>query len=225
VLRELARDRDKLEKETILRMTRSKILLGSRRVKRDGGDPSIGDDKEDWHLQDDLLLPSDVVIVDDTNAYQLFGDRIFFAPQDDILESTHYALECFRTYMHYPLLLELYFLLGSSHLSSLITEDYRTSSELPDSNFGDGIRHLILDRLPLFLHKQSPSRIKLSSDWLNNENNFIVKVFENISVIKSLRHGDIHESTSYDTSAIAKQVDSGRIELWLAGNKEPKMHE
>jgi len=106
-----------------------------------------------------------------------------------------------------------------------VREDYRTSRELPDSEIAVEIRHLILDRLPLFLHKQSSSRTKLSSDWLNNKNNFIVKAFEKISVIKSLHHGDIHESTSYDTSAIAKQEGSGPIELLLSGNEQLKMHE
>jgi len=106
-----------------------------------------------------------------------------------------------------------------------VREDYRTSRELPDSEIAVEIRHLILDRLPLFLYKQSTSRTKLSSDWLNNENNVIVKVFEKISVTKSLHHGDIHESTSYDTSAIAKQEDSGPIELLLAGEEQLEMHE
>jgi hypothetical protein len=78
-------------------MTCSKILLGSRRVKRSGGNASIGGDKDDWYLQDELLEANEVVIVDDTNAYQLFGDRIFCAPQDDIIESTQssaFGLPC-----------------------------------------------------------------------------------------------------------------------------------
>jgi hypothetical protein len=75
-------ERDRLENGTILRMTRSKMLLGSCRVKRGGGG------KDDWYLQDQLLQPGEVVIVDDAHAYQLFGDRIFCAPQDDIIEST-----------------------------------------------------------------------------------------------------------------------------------------
>jgi hypothetical protein len=58
------------------------MFLGFRRVKRGGGNTSIGGDK------DELLQPSEVVIIDDTNAYQLFYDRIFCAPQDDIIEST-----------------------------------------------------------------------------------------------------------------------------------------
>jgi Protein of unknown function (DUF3684) len=100
-LRELALEKDKLEKGTILRMTRSKILLGSRRMKR-GDNASIGGDIDDWYLHDELLRPSEVVIVDDTNAYQLFGDRIFCAPQDDVIESTQsgvFGIPCI-TYCH-----------------------------------------------------------------------------------------------------------------------------
>jgi Protein of unknown function (DUF3684) len=86
-----------LEKGTILRMKQSKILLGSPRVKRGGGNGSIGGYKDDLYLQDNLLRPSEVVIVDDASAYQLFGDRIFCAPQDDILEGTQsniFGLAC-----------------------------------------------------------------------------------------------------------------------------------
>jgi hypothetical protein len=64
----------------------SNVLLGSRRVKKDGGKASIEGGKDDWDFQDDLLQPNKVAIADDTNAYQLFGDRIFCAPQEDILE-------------------------------------------------------------------------------------------------------------------------------------------
>jgi hypothetical protein len=77
--------KSKIEKETILCMRRSKILLGSRRVKSCGGDATIGGDEDD---QDDLLQPSEVVIVDDTNAHELFGDCIFCAPQVDTIEGT-----------------------------------------------------------------------------------------------------------------------------------------
>lgn len=55
--------------------------------------------------------------------------------------------------------------------------------------------------------------------------NFIVTVFEKLSVTKSLHHGDIHESTSYETSVIAKRKGSGPIELWLAESKRPKLYE
>ena len=80
-------------------MKRSNVLLGSRRVKNDVGKTSSEGDEDEWDLQDDLLQPSKVAIADDTNAYQLFGDRIFCAPQEDILEGT--LVEFFRSFVHY----------------------------------------------------------------------------------------------------------------------------
>ena len=53
-------------------------------MKRGSGNASLGGDKEDWFPQDELLQPSEVVIVDDIDAYQLFGDHIFCAPQSKL---------------------------------------------------------------------------------------------------------------------------------------------
>lgn len=78
-------------------MGRSNMFLGSRRVKRGGSNASIEGDKDDWYLQNELLRPGDVVIVDDTKTYQRFSDRIFCAPQDDTIEGTQssvFGLSC-----------------------------------------------------------------------------------------------------------------------------------
>ena len=69
-------------------MTQSKILLGYPRVRGGGGNASIGGDKDDSYLRDKLLQSGEVVIVDDTDAYLCFGDRIFCAPQEDGIEGT-----------------------------------------------------------------------------------------------------------------------------------------
>jgi hypothetical protein len=45
-------------------------------------------DEEEWEIIYDLKRPSEIVIADDTNAYQAFGDSLFAAPQEDILEGT-----------------------------------------------------------------------------------------------------------------------------------------
>ncbi len=93
-LRNLAVNRRHLDVEITSRMKGSNVLLGTRRMKKDGG-KALGEGNQDyWDLQDDLLQPSKVAIVDDTNAYRLFGDRIFCAPQEDILEGT--LVEKFR---------------------------------------------------------------------------------------------------------------------------------
>ncbi len=75
-------------------LKRSAVLLGSRRVRKNKPAPSkkqpddfAGDlEEEDWEYQYDLLTPDKVVIADETHAYQLFGDVIFTAPQEDLLE-------------------------------------------------------------------------------------------------------------------------------------------
>ena len=63
-------------------MKKSKILLGTLRKTSSSGD--LDDDEKD--LQYDLKRPDQIVIADDNNALQNFGDALFTAPQEDILE-------------------------------------------------------------------------------------------------------------------------------------------
>ena len=123
------------------------------------------------------------------------------------------------------LLLELYLSLGSPRLSTLVKENYETSREEPYSKIGPDTRHLILERLPLFLHEHPQSRTKVSFNWLNEEKNFIVKVFGKLLVTKSLHLGDIRNSEKHEASAVAKREGRGPIELWLAGNTQVDMYE
>ena len=95
-LRNLAVNWERLSTETILLMRRSNIVLGSRRVKKSNDKASSEGDEDEWDLQDELLQAKQVVIVDDTNAYQLFGDRIFCAPQENMLEGTQSTSSVFH---------------------------------------------------------------------------------------------------------------------------------
>lgn len=204
-------------------MKRSNVLLGSRRLKKTGDKPLGEGDEDDWDYQDDLLLPNKVAVADDNNAYRLFGDRIFCAPQEDILEGTSSSYFCLSCVSY--LSSELYIFLGCPRLSSLVREDYKTSGELPHSKIGPDTRHLILERLPLFLHELPQSRTKVAFNWLNEDKNFVVKVFGRLSITKSLHHGDIRHSESHEASAVAKREGRGPIELWLAGNTQVEMYE
>ena len=71
-------------------LKRSPFLLGIKRArKKKRSDVKASEDildDEEWDLQYDLLRPDQIVIVDDTNAYQFFGDSLFSAPQEDIIE-------------------------------------------------------------------------------------------------------------------------------------------
>lgn len=78
-----------LSTSAIARMKVSPILLGFRRQRKSRKESSkvIDLDEEDWELLHDLRKPLDIVIADDTNAYQMFGESIYTAPQEDLLES------------------------------------------------------------------------------------------------------------------------------------------
>ena len=68
-------------------MKRTPLLLGMRRKKRNvkTQDQDI-EEEEGWDYEYDLLRADRVIIADDTNGYQLFGDKVFTCPQEDLLE-------------------------------------------------------------------------------------------------------------------------------------------
>ncbi|KAI0646791.1 hypothetical protein C8Q79DRAFT_956470 [Trametes meyenii] len=213
-LRNIAVNRRLVSSGTMTRLKRAAVLLGSRRVRKEkaGSSKKAGDDlageleEEDWEYQYDLLAPDKVVVADDTNAYQLFGDVIFTAPQEDLLEAFYMELGCRR-------------------LSGLVREDYQTRSEVVGSRKAAETRALILERLPLFLHEHTHTKTRVSHSWLNNEKNFLVKTFNKLTVTKSLQFGDKRASKSQDASAVARRINRGPIELWLAGNDQVDMYE
>jgi hypothetical protein len=87
-LRNLAVNHRLIPPATLSRMRISPVLLGVRRQKATKASPekSSGWDEDEWEDLHDLRKPREIVIADDTNAYQLFGDSIFTAPQEDLLE-------------------------------------------------------------------------------------------------------------------------------------------
>jgi hypothetical protein len=88
-LRNLAVNARVLSPSAIARMKVSPILLGFQRQRksRKESDKALDLDEDDWELLHDLRKPLDIVIADDTNAYQMFGESIYTAPQEDLLES------------------------------------------------------------------------------------------------------------------------------------------
>lgn len=121
--------------------------------------------------------------------------------------------------------LDFYIELGSPRLSSLVREKFRTGTEIRGSKKAQEIRSLILERLPLFLHEHSHAKTKVPYTWLNNEQNFVVRTFGKIAVVKTLNFGQISASKSQDASAVAMQEGRGAIQLWLSGNDLIDMYE
>ncbi|EMD37151.1 hypothetical protein CERSUDRAFT_115067 [Gelatoporia subvermispora B] len=214
-LRNIAINARLISSSTLRRMKQAPILLGSRRAPRsDSHDKKTRDnmeiDEDEADAQYDLLTPDKVVIVDDPNALQLFGEVIFTAPQEDLLEG-------------------FYSQLGSKRLTSLIREEYRTGAELRELRVlrkAQDIRSLILERLPLFLHEHTHTRTRIPFTWLNNDRNFVVKAFHKIVVIKTLLSADTRAVKNQDTTAATRrQGNSGPVELWLSGVDEIDMYE
>lgn len=90
-LRNIAINFRHISPSTLDRMKKAPMLLASQRKRRqvtEKGHAQPADlDEDDWDLQYDLRRADQIVIADDTNGYQLFGDQIFTAPQEDLLES------------------------------------------------------------------------------------------------------------------------------------------
>ncbi|KIM45164.1 hypothetical protein M413DRAFT_428973 [Hebeloma cylindrosporum] len=205
-LRNLAVNSKSISQGTMLRMKRAPILLGLQRKPRKQMKPADDWDEEEWDIQYELKKPSEVIIADDTHAYQAFGDSLFTAPQEDIIE-------------------DFYVQLGSSRLSRVVREEYQPTAELNDSKQAGETRTLILERLPLFLHEHTHTRTRVAFSWFSADRNFTVKAFGKLGVVKHLSHGQFNLSKKQDASAVARRSGTGPIELWIAGNSQIDMYE
>ena len=97
-LRNISVNQRLLSSALITRMKRTAFLLASRRVKKGGGFADI-DDENAEHVYD-LLRADQIIVADDTNEYQLFGDAIFCCPQEDLLEGTYRSIRWEHAFTH-----------------------------------------------------------------------------------------------------------------------------
>ena len=67
-------------------MKRSPILLGLQRKPKKQAKSADDWDEDEWDIIYELKRPNEIIIADDTHAYQAFGDSLFTAPQEDIIE-------------------------------------------------------------------------------------------------------------------------------------------
>ncbi|KAJ3776520.1 hypothetical protein FB446DRAFT_721234 [Lentinula raphanica] len=206
-LRNIAVNSRLLSNGTLARLKKSPVLLAlQRRVASDEKTKKDEDGDGDWDYQYDLMRPDQIIVADDSNALQLFGDQLFVAPQEDILEA-------------------FYIMLGSKRLSALVQENHEVTQEIRNSPQAAKIHALILERLPLFLHEHTHAKTKTSFAWLNSSGNFTVKAFGKISVVKSLKFGSVNLSKRQAASAVGPKVNRGPLQIWLANDVEPDMYE
>ncbi|KAG7090828.1 hypothetical protein E1B28_009910 [Marasmius oreades] len=195
-----------LSPTTVSRMKKTPVLLAFQRKHISGKGLVIFEDEEREMIAVGLKCANQIVIADDTNALQAFGDTLFTAPQDSILE-------------------EFYIALGSRRLTSLVKEDPRHSEEIKNSKQATEIRNLILERLPLFLHEHTHAKTRHSYSWLKMPNHFVVKTFGKVSITKSLSYAGMELSSTQEASAVSHQSTGGRVELWIAGHTQIDMYE
>lgn len=89
-IRNIAVNSRLLSNGTLARLKNAPVLLAlQRRVLVEETSKKVVDGDEDWETQYDLKRPDQIVIADDSNSLQLFGDKLFVAPQEDMLEGMH----------------------------------------------------------------------------------------------------------------------------------------
>lgn len=206
-LRNLAINIKQLSSGTLTLMKRAPILLGMQyKSKANGKEEDV--DEEDWDATYALKKAQEIVLVDDTNAYQAFKNVLWTSPQEDLIEVFYKAL-------------------GSQKLSMHVREECQCTAEILDSKKAVETQKLVLERLPLFLYEHTHSKTKVTMNWLSTPGNFVVKTFGKITVSRHLNFGDLRLSKGQEVSAISRRTAAGYgpIQLWVAGNTQVDMYD
>ncbi|KAH8828511.1 hypothetical protein DL96DRAFT_1603553 [Flagelloscypha sp. PMI_526] len=120
-------------------LRRAPALLANRRK------PSEKDDDDDEANREyDLKTPGEIVIVDDANAYQLFGDKLWTAPPEEMLEEFYGFLGFQIPFCVYPLFLHEHSHSSRTRISigwlgtegNFIVKSYGTIQTVKTLNFG-----------------------------------------------------------------------------------------
>lgn len=151
-----------------------------------------------------LVQASKILLADDMENRRIFGEFVWLAPQDELLE-------------------KLYESVGSGYLSAHIKYNVKPSNEQPRWTRCEEVRTAILEKLPIFMHEFDEQRLKQGSvhrKW-DDKSRFIVKGCGDLKVDKRLdsnyRISPEHQRESYEfhVSAEITTEDSGRVVLWL----------
>ncbi|KAK0561704.1 hypothetical protein OC861_005681 [Tilletia horrida] len=218
ILRQIATNWNRISSRLKNEMRSSAFLLGVKRIpkaspgkdekeKRADAIPNIMDeeiDSEQGLLTYDLLIPSQVIIVDDSSSHMIFAGSAFFAPHDDILE------------------LNLYLPLGCPKLSALVEERQSIAGTVEtQSTVADQVKAQILERTPLYFFEQRGSnRAQFSRDfdWLKRHLNVYTVQGRGLVRTRTFRHGNVTERQSQSTSALA-EIQDRALRLFIAGKE------
>lgn len=167
----------KNHKELFKEMKRAPFLLASRELPSSKSVTQSTDeqllDTDDQLYEEEqgikewqLVRASDAIIVDDYASFSLFKENILAAPQEELLEN-------------------LYVVLGTQGLSSLVEEQARIGSGVFDQHSAIKLQKQISERSRLFLHDMPRELVRHDSRWL--EKHLTIHVVQSISLRRSLR--------------------------------------
>ncbi|TFK17002.1 hypothetical protein FA15DRAFT_761246 [Coprinopsis marcescibilis] len=203
-LRAIARHIGSFSEETVSRMKRTPMLLAKQR-KPSGTGGGMNLPKGRWDMTLDLKRACEIAIVDDAVLYEEFGDLVFAAPEDDVLEA-------------------FYFRLGSRPLSSLVKEEYIESDEDHDITAANKLKELVLERLPLFLSELTDHATRLAV--MSSFDNLKVRSFKTLEIRKSLNCLPSDHRKPSQVSALARKASGGGpIEMWVSVSLELDYYE
>ncbi|KAG2141060.1 hypothetical protein DEU56DRAFT_797030 [Suillus clintonianus] len=182
-------------------MRNAPIFLGYRRGKSNASrDVYEADEFE-------LCRAEEVLVADDMESRRTFGDSIFIAPQEELLEK-------FYSEMHVK------------SLSSCIKYTVEPEKELLNAHTAQTLRKSIIDKIPIFLHEFDEHRFRDKMRLLrwHDECQFFVRACRKLDVTKRLEF--THATTgpqgqkAHPTELSAEtQTKDGVNVLWI---KEPK---
>ncbi|CDZ96200.1 Transcription factor Opi1 [Phaffia rhodozyma] len=179
-------------------MGENQVLLGFKRVKL----ASKAEDDEEYENIWTLAYPREIMILDDPVIHLIFQESILAAPEEPALE-------------------EFYLKLGSMKLSRQVKEDYSATGAVnSQSKLAYQTNHLILERLPIYLHeKQHP----ITTETLRNS----IEVYEvhKLELKRTLRIGTIVKTSIEPVSAAASEDRGGKIRLAVSSSIDLELYE
>ncbi|KAG5437655.1 hypothetical protein PCANB_000692 [Pneumocystis canis] len=158
-------------------MTDKPFLLASKKRKdKPSGNKLFSGNHES--LEYFLSDASSIFIIDDVVSYNLFGEFILAAPQEDILEKFYHSL-------------------GSKYLSSIVREEYKFKGSGKENSETDMFRKLFIDRCSLFMHETSTTLLH-DRDWLAS--NLRVVYLESIKLQRNLKYKNMDHSHEHSVT-------------------------
>ncbi|KAG1747684.1 hypothetical protein EDB19DRAFT_1872895 [Suillus lakei] len=184
-------------------MRNASIFLGYRRGKSNMGRDGYTHEADEF----ELCKAEEVLVADDMESRRTFGDSIFIAPQEELLEKFYSEMQV-------------------KSLSSCIKYTVDPDKEMLNTPNALALRKSIIEKIPIFLHEFDEPRFIKGMRVLrwHDESQFFVRACRKLDVTKRLDFA--HATTgpqgqkAHPTELSAEtQIKDGVNVLWI---KEPK---